>query len=185
MRSREDWNGLLARCLHLRDRAAWREMVAATYAVVTAVMSTWGDAETVKDLTQGFYLELLENDCRRLRAYDPSRSPFPIFLRVVATHHAIDQGRKRGQHPAESQIDLEAVAATLGIAPEAYDRVMARELHEAVGRLTPQQRLATRLLLAGMTVQGIARCMGLQEGGAAALLWRARKRLREIMGGEP
>jgi RNA polymerase sigma factor (sigma-70 family) len=185
MRSREDWNGLLARCLHSRDRDAWREMVAATHAVVTAALSTWGDAETVKDLTQEFYLKLLENDCGPLRAYDPSLSPLPVYLRTVATRHAIDQGRKRGRRQAAREIDLESVAATLGIAPDAEDRVRDRKLHEAIEKLTPQQRLATRLLLEGMTVQEIARCMGLQEGGAAALLWRARKRLREIMGGEP
>jgi RNA polymerase sigma factor (sigma-70 family) len=182
MRSREDWNELLARCLQTRDRAAWREMVAATYAVIAAALSTWGDAETVKDLTQGFYLKLLENDCGALRAYDPSRSPLPVYLRTVATRHAIDQGRKRGRRQAAREIDLESVAATLGIDPDAEDRVRSRRLHEAIEKLTPQQRLATRLLLEGTTVQEIARCMGLEDGGAAALLWRARNRLREILG---
>jgi RNA polymerase sigma factor (sigma-70 family) len=178
-----DWNQLLARCLDSNDGQARREFVAAAYAIVARIMAARANAIDAEDLTQGVFVKLFEDDGRRLRAFDVSLAvPFPVYLRVIAIRHAIDWTRSRGHRAALRQVDLEEVAKTIGLDPDADRRLMIRELQEAVPKLSRQQRKATQLLLEGLTVQEIARCIGLSEGGAAALLWRARKHLRELMG---
>jgi RNA polymerase sigma factor (sigma-70 family) len=185
VKSAADWNRLLDRCLQTGDRAARHELVVAAYGIVAAVMAARTDAETARDLTQNVFVKLIEDDWRRLRSFDRSyRVPFPCYLRVIAIRTAIDWGRSRGESLRKRQCDLAEVEATLGVGPLAEDRLMSRELHEAVGRLPRQQQLAVRLLLEGMTVQEIALCLGICEGGAGALLWRARGRLRTLLGGD-
>lgn len=181
-----DWSRLLARCLSSGDDAAWNEFLRAAYPIVARVMMGRADAETAKDLIQSVFAKLLEDDGRRLRAFDASFAvPFPAYLRVIAVRHAIDWSRSRGALDGSRHVDLTEVATTLGVDPEVHARERARELWEATEKLPAQQRTATLLLLEGLTVQEVARCMGLSEGGAAALLWRARARLRELLGIEP
>jgi len=183
MMSTAEWNRLLARCLDAREDGAWREFVRAAYPVVAGVMAARTDAETAEDLTQGVFAKLLDDDGRRLRAFDPSlRVPFPAYLRVIAVRHAIDWSRSRGALDGSQRVNMVEVAATLGVDPEVYARERARELWETAEKLSAQQRTAILLLLEGLSVQELARCMGLSEGGAAALLWRARARLRQLLG---
>jgi RNA polymerase sigma factor (sigma-70 family) len=186
VRSSDDWNRLLDRCLQAGDRAARHELVVAAYGIVAAVMAARADAETAKDLTQSVFVKLIEDDWRRVRAFDRSfRVPFPCYLRVIAIRTAIDWGRSRGESERKRQCDLAEVEAILGVGPLAEDRLMERELHAAVGRLPRQQRLAVRLLLEGMTVREIALCLGISASGAGALLWRARESLRTLLDGDP
>jgi RNA polymerase sigma factor (sigma-70 family) len=181
-----DWNQLLARCLGGGGREAWNEFVVAAHPVIASALPPGCDVELVKDFVQSHFLRLFEDDCRRLRSFDPSLGvPFPAFLRVIAVRYRIDWSRGRIGSDLRRETDLGAVAETLGIAPDAERRLRSRELHEALERLSPQQRLATRLVLEGMSVKEVAGALALTEGGAAALLWRARQELREILGEAP
>jgi RNA polymerase sigma factor (sigma-70 family) len=182
MTTSQDWNDLLAACLLRPSRQAWRAFLLLAYPIVMDTLRVRVDGELAKDLAQSLFLKLLEDDCRRLRAFDPTIGvPFPVYLRVITIRHHIDWTRGRTSRDHGRSVDLASVAEILGIAPDADARLVAREVREAVEKLPQQQRLGTQLLLEGMSVKEIARCMGLSEGGTAALLWRARENLRGLL----
>ncbi|MBM3316506.1 MAG: sigma-70 family RNA polymerase sigma factor [Candidatus Eisenbacteria bacterium] len=175
-----DWNSLLASCLDGGGRRAWSEFVAAAYPVIARVLPPGTDEAAIEDFVQSLLLKLLENDCRGLRSFDSSLGvPFPAYLHVIAVRHRIDRSRVSRSRPA---IDIEKAVEVLGVAPEAERRLQRRELLEAVERLSPQQRIAVRLLLEGLSVKELAGILGVTEGGAGALVWRARQELKVILG---
>lgn len=179
-----DWNATLAACLHNPSRAAWKRFVEATHPVVMGTLCARADEETARDLCQSFYLKLLEDDCRRLRAFDPEFGvPLPAYLRVLVIRFHIDWLRGRASRAERAEIPLEALAGTLHEDPEALARLSAREIREAVEALEPHPGLAVRLVLDGLAVKEVAQLMGLTEGGAAALLWRARRELKTRLAG--
>jgi RNA polymerase sigma factor (sigma-70 family) len=178
-----DWNRLLERCLGEGGPRDWRELVNAMVPVIRGTVPGGATRERIEDFAQELFFRLLEDDRRRLRMFDPALGvPFPAYLRVIAVRLRISLWRGRGERQREREVDLSGVAEILGIEPSVLRRLKIRELREAVDKLTPQQRLATHLLLDGLTVKEIARVLGLRDGGAASLLWRARQELRGLLG---
>lgn len=184
MSSATDWNSLIGRCLAGGNDRDWHELVVKMAPVIRSVSPHGADSEWLRDFAQEVVLRLCEDDCRRLRMFDPSRGvPFPAYLRVIAARLRISLWRAQGT--SGPVVELNHVTDALGIEPDTWRRLEVRELRDATGSLPPQQQAAVGLLLDGLTVKEIANVLGLHDGGAAALLWRARQSLRELLGRAP
>jgi RNA polymerase sigma factor (sigma-70 family) len=149
-----------------------------------AALLARADRETAGDLCQEVFLKLVEDDARRLRAFNAALGvPFPAYLRVITVRLHIDWLRGREHACAQRTVSFEGLESSPSTSPVAGERLAAREVREAVEALPPHQRLALELTLEGMTVKEVARTLALTEGGAAALLWRARQGLKASLAG--
>lgn len=63
------------------------------------------ESDAREDVMQDFYLSLLENDRRRLRVFDPSRSKLSTWLRLLACNKATNHARKVVNRPRTIDID--------------------------------------------------------------------------------
>jgi RNA polymerase sigma factor (sigma-70 family) len=126
-----------------RERA--REALVAAYwkPVYKYLRVRWGAAPAdAEDLTQGFFLRLLERDA--LAAYDPARSRFRTFVRVcldrhVANEHKAEQRAKRGGQAHVVSLEVERAEGELARAdppaPEATERWFEVEFARSVFEL--------------------------------------------------
>lgn len=83
------------------------------------------DQEEAQDLTQGFFVRLLER--RDIRAADPARGRFRSFLltalkRYVVNEHERATSQKRGGHATPLSLDFDAVERAEARAPHVEDR---------------------------------------------------------------
>ncbi|MCK4305646.1 MAG: sigma-70 family RNA polymerase sigma factor [Candidatus Eisenbacteria sp.] len=184
MTSGTDWDGLVAGCLS-GSQDAWQAFLEVSYSsVLKLFIKRTGREELARDLTQSFFLKLFDDEGRRLRSFDSSRGvPFPIYLRVLAARHHIDWTRGREGQEIGRRVGLADVVDYLEKAADCEKALVAREVREAVADLPPRERLATQLVLEGLRVSEIARALGLTDGGASALLWRARQHLAKMLEG--
>ncbi len=115
---------------------------------------------------------------------------FPSFLLRVATNYAIDLLRKRKGHgaitddpemlPGEIQIEL---ARRVRTPSDAYqDKVLLEEIHKAIDRLPPRQRITAILHdIEGYDKTEIAVILGCPEATVRSNLHIARSKLKKIL----
>lgn len=134
-----------------------------------------GSPETADDLLQESYLRLLRSNAR-FESDDHRRH----YLFRIATNLAHDHRRRRGTLPltAGEATSPEARSA------DAADRLDGRtDLRRALERLKPRDRQLLWLAYAeGATHAEIARILALRPLGVRVLLFRARRRLRKLLG---
>lgn len=146
-------------------RAA-REYGGAMYRSARAVLDSNADAE---DAVGEALLKAWQN-------WDRLRDPTSLraWLLRITVNCAYTQRRKLGRVTAVE--DVEPLAGS------AVDRPY-EDLWEAVCSLPPDHRVAVTLFYyEDMTVEQIARTLGLPKGTVKSRLNRARKRLRELLG---
>jgi len=140
------------------------------------------DEETARDLCQSLYLKLLEDGCRRLRAFDGSLGvPFPTYLRVLATNLHIDWTRSREGRDRRRWIDLAGLRDILPDPVGVEEGDAVERVESSLSDLPPRDAAALRMRIAGFSYEEIARSTGLTEGGVAARISRARSRLRDLL----
>ncbi len=140
--------------------------------------------ERAADRSQSFFLWLFEQEQHRLRSFRPELGvPLPAYLRVLAWRFHIARGRSRSEQDEGRAMSFEQVIDTLTSPPEVERLLVSREVREAVDTLPTREREATLWRLEGMRDEEIARLMAISAGGVAALLSRARDRLRDRLGG--
>ncbi len=179
-----DWNLIVRGCID-GDRLAWETLVSASRPMIIGVLHRRiGDVEIARDLAQDVFLRLVENGCRRLRAFDPERNvPLLSYLRVIAVNLSIDWSRGRHAKARGRTIALEELVDRL-VEPPCVEKLLAAgAVHDAVEELPDRERLAVRLMLDGLKTKEIARIMGLSDGGVSALHFRARRKLATLLEG--
>ena len=117
---------------------------------------------------------------RKAGEYDSSKAAFAAWLTVICRNAALNRARRQR---AEAPLD-----ETLTV-PSAEDEVLRRErqrrLYAAVGQLQGEERqLFFRKYYYGQSTVQIAGEMGLTERGVEGRLYRLRRKLRRLMGGE-
>ena len=130
----------------------------------------------VDNVLQQTWLKLLEEDSRRLRAYDPARPILP-FLLGVAMNACRDYLKKerlrRGNAGGEALDWLEAPHK---------DEADLEALRKALAGLPPRDRLLmTWVDRDGLSHARAARLLGLAPGSIGTLIARAHARLRELL----
>lgn len=177
--SEDDERALLVRC-RAQDPAAFRRFVERHQRMVFALLSRMlGHGSEVEDLAQ-------ETFVRAYRAFPSFDVDGPAkastWLLTIATRLVLD-ARKRRTVPRTS-LDA-ADDASSGSTPEiALGRQeLGRAIAAAAARLPEDQRAA--LVLAehhGLTMAEIAAALGTNEATAKTRLFRAREKMRELLG---
>ena len=153
------------------------------------------DVETAKDLTQGFFAKLLEQQW--LKVADQEKGRFRTFLVMALKRYMSDEWRKetaakRGGGQAVLQID-EEFAEQLEVSDSSPDALFDRHwalalLDTALARLESESGSEFLLLKECLTAQRgeidyeeLAEKMKVKEGAARVAVHRLRKRYRAVI----
>ncbi|HKA41889.1 MAG TPA: sigma-70 family RNA polymerase sigma factor [Burkholderiales bacterium] len=173
-----DWSICMARAQR-GDRVAYRRLLeeVAPYlrALAARRMQNRGDIE---DAVQDALLTV--HAVRH--TYDPAR-PFGPWLTAIANRRIVDVLRRRARFESR-EMPLDAGHEALA-APEANCRdTEGRALRAAVGRLSPGQREAVRLLkLEELSLNEAAARSGMSVSALKVASHRALRSLRKLLGG--
>ncbi len=152
------------------------------------------DVEDAKDLTQGFFADLLEREA--LAAVTRSKGRFRSFLRACLDHYLSNEydRRKAGKRAGKVlSLDFEGaetqLAATKAESPErAYRRqwavgVLDRALGALKAELGSRFEALKEYITAGQpgSLRQVAGRLGTSEGNVKVILHRARRRYRDLL----
>jgi RNA polymerase sigma-70 factor (ECF subfamily) len=165
-----------------RDPVAFRAFVTRYERPVFACLSRMlGHGPHVEDLAQEVFLRAF----RAFPTFDLDGPARPsTWLLTIATHLALD-ARKRRVIPIRP-LDDAIHASSLGTPETERVRVeLARLIERAAGQLPDDQRAAFVLAeYHGFTMTEISAAMGIPEATAKTRLFRARERMRALLGEE-
>jgi RNA polymerase sigma-70 factor (ECF subfamily) len=157
------------------DLAAWYE---ATYPRLWSwVRRVVGDAGVASDIAQEAFVRLLQ--AKRETLPEAERTPY-VF--TIARHLTHEHWKRRdpGDDPSRRD-DVDHVAT-----PDGQDVVASIDLERALAALTEQERSLVWLAYAeGWDHRTIGRIAGVREKSVKVLLFRARKHLVRLLGGNP
>ncbi len=186
------------------SRDALARLCEAYWAPVYAYVRFRGsDPETARDLTQGFFTELLEK--KRIKAADPERGRFRSFLLAGVKNYMSHQraragAEKRGGHATTLRLDFDAAESMIG--PAAIDRQTPEALFEkrwavsvlsrAMGRLEEEMERAGKRdvfrilkpMLSGeadIPYKKIAAELGTSDQAARVTMHRLRRRFGGLL----
>jgi RNA polymerase sigma-70 factor (ECF subfamily) len=135
------------------------------------------NSSLAEDAVQDVFIELW----KAAPKFDPSVASARAFVAMIARRRIIDRGRSEQRHLVASSSEFEEHLMD-GKAPRQSVDDEAREMVEAVGRLSPEQQQAIRLSIGqGWSHQEIADRMGMPVGTVKAHLRRGVQRLREYV----
>lgn len=179
------------------DEDAWRTFhdvySPAIFETIAAVRSRFPHilgADDVRDIYAELCLQLLGNDRRRLRQFDPSRgTPLRAWLSVLARHAAFDLLRLRRRQPTvrwkgEETTYLEALCSD---APDALDvccmRERARLFAALVEGLSERDREFVQLYFyEGLDPEATAERLGICVGTVYSKKHKIRARIESLLG---
>jgi RNA polymerase sigma-70 factor (ECF subfamily) len=123
-----------------------------------------------------------------LGQYDPNR-PFYPWLAAVAVRLAQNWLRQQGTRVRREGVALDDTAEPAAAASSLTTLIsdeQSRRLWRAVAALSSGERTAVTLFYRdGLAVSDIAAALGVTTGTIKTLLFRARRHLRERIGGDP
>ncbi len=187
-----DWTPVVARCLR-GDSVAWTELVRAHHGRVYALCYRFtGSPHDAEDLTQDIFLKVYG----RLRAFDPARGSFPVWIATLTRNHLVDHYRRSRLERATDSLDAgwdEAepaggVSVSLpdrrpGPHDHALQRELEREVQAALAGVSPELREAVILRdLQDLDYKEIAAVLGVPEGTVKSRISRGRAELARLLG---
>ena len=167
--------GIVAEAAEVLDEEGFRSFYARTARPLWAYLSrTTGSPEAADDLLQESYLRLLR--CGVPFEGDDHRRH---YLFRIATNLAHDRRRRPVTLPLPDRETCNA-----GESSDPAGRLAGRaDLRRALERMKPRDRELLWLAYAeGATHREIAGALGLRPAGVRVLLFRARRRLRKLLG---
>lgn len=142
--------------------------------------------EDIEDLRAEVFICLFENDCRRLRQYDPARGlSLAGWIRLMANQRTLNEISKKGLLEVGKRnfkVPIEDIEAVLMYDEE--NRLEAREklkiTMEAIEKLEPgdNKDVLRQHLLEFKSLTEIAASMDKQYGTVAVMLSRAKEKLK-------
>jgi RNA polymerase sigma-70 factor (ECF subfamily) len=158
------------------DEEAFRAFYDRTARVLRAYLSrVSGDPHLADDLLQETYYRFL----RARSDYESEAHRRNALFRIASNLVRDDYRRRRGQ-PVISTVDEQAVTG----APHGVQTEHGTDVRRAMARLRPRDRELLWLAYAqGSSHREIADSLGLKTGSIKLLLFRARKRLAELLRG--
>jgi RNA polymerase sigma factor (sigma-70 family) len=135
-----------------------------------------GFVDEAEDLWSDTFIKLRE---RRYSTYNPQKSPFECWLKIVARSVAYDLMRKRerGREIIEARLNLQC--AEIGPDEKGSGSLELRKLvRRAEASLRPNDRIILSLrVIEGLSFELIAEKLGISESAAAMRAFRALERL--------
>jgi RNA polymerase sigma-70 factor (ECF subfamily) len=154
---------------------AWSQLYAELAGPVLGYLRVRGAAEP-EDLLSEVFLHMV----RGLHAFEGDSQQFRSWVFTIAHRRLIDERRARGKRPVELREDLEPAALGEDPATAVIDRLTDEAIIGLLDALTPEQRDVLLLrLIAGLTIDEIARAVGKTPGAVKALQRRGLLVLQE------
>jgi RNA polymerase sigma-70 factor (ECF subfamily) len=134
-------DGALLERVLAREELAWVELVrryrGLIFRCIMKVTTKYASVLSSEDTTEIFAdvcLNLLRDDMRKLRAYDPARgSKLGSWLGLISIHTAYDFLRSHARQPLLDRLDGAVERASVEAGPE--EQVIAHERWQHVGRM--------------------------------------------------
>jgi RNA polymerase sigma-70 factor, ECF subfamily len=165
------------------DQAAFEEMIRLTHAsVYSLALRIVGNPEDAAEVSQETYLRLL-----RVIKQFRGDSKFSTWLYRVTSNVAITFLRKRSRRRPEVSMateDWEALPAPASMDPvaRAEQRSLKDRLESAIASLPEEYRAVVVMKdVYGLSFEEIARELRINEGAARVRLFRARRRLKNLL----
>ncbi|HLY09970.1 MAG TPA: sigma-70 family RNA polymerase sigma factor [Planctomycetota bacterium] len=190
------WTVVLKAKNHSRE--ALEELIKIYWKPVYVYIRRWGyPSEEAKDLSQGFFSELLERDF--LRGVSPEKGRFRTFLLTVLKRYLINESerkraQKRGGGKAVLSLDYSRAERDYTIMPtsdETPERTFNRQwaleaMSRALGALAQEMDAATfealkPHLAGGPAYEATAKTLGITVTRLNNLIHRTRKRYRALL----
>lgn len=158
------------------------DAVGAVYAVLADRLLAYltarvGDRPTAEDLLEATFIELLQ----RGRTIRGGAAAIKVWLFRAAHFNALDHHRRRTRRREDLQGDLaevEVVDLERGPAECAEAAELTRDVHDALGQLSEDQRQVLLLrYLAGLSAAEVAELLGKSEGAVRSLQHRGERSL--------
>lgn len=149
---------------------AWSSIYRDLAGPLTGYLASRGAPEP-EDVTSETLLQVARN----IQTFEGTASSFRSWVFVIAHRRLIDFRRAAGRRVAATSLDSAAVDPPGGdVEMEAVDRLVTREVEEALQALTDSQRDVLSLrIIAGLTVEETAEVVGKRVGAVKALQRRA------------
>jgi RNA polymerase sigma-70 factor (ECF subfamily) len=186
----------LVQAVLAREPAAWPSFFARYERLVVScirkVMRRYGAAfneEDVEDLVSATALNIVKDDYKKLRAFDPSRGyKLSSWIGLIATNSAHDALRRRGPTEMWSAVALDdtapvPLASDQPLASETLEsQDQARELRAAIAQLSPSDRLfMDYYYIQELDPETIARLMSISVNTVYSRKNKIREKLRIIV----
>jgi len=159
------------------DSTAFEHLVERHYTTVYRTAYRWCRVrEDAEDIAQDVFVKV----ARKLKTF-AGRSSFKTWLYRITINTAKDFGRKHANRRMHETFVDEASAPDHAN-PGAEEAVAARQLVEAIDRLSPRQKAAAVLVWAeGLTHKEAARVLSCAETTVSGHLFQAREKPREML----
>jgi RNA polymerase sigma factor (sigma-70 family) len=183
------------------EREALEELIGIYWKPVYVYIRRWGyPSEEAKDLSQGFFSDLLERDF--LRGVAPEKGRFRTFLLTVLKRYLINESerkraQKRGGGKALLSLDYQRAERDFTIMPtsdetpeRSFNRQWALEaMSRALRALSSEMHAKTfeavkPHLAGGPAYEATAKKLGISVTRLNNLIHRTRKRYRELLRAE-
>jgi RNA polymerase sigma factor (sigma-70 family) len=186
---------LLARCIE-GDRRAWGPFVERFTRYVYYLIQLTGrryhvalSEEEVGDLHNDLFLALLEDDRRRLRAFE-GRNGCSVrsWIRLITIRKTVDALRRRKVHLSLDAGPEEGGHEPVAGTPDALEVMLQSDaerrqgqLHDLVAQLSPADQLLLELLYGQkLSVEAASAALSINRGALYTRKTRLIKRLREL-----
>jgi RNA polymerase sigma-70 factor (ECF subfamily) len=139
-----------------------------------------GSVDVAEDITHDLFLSLI----RKPGNFDPNRASLRTYLLSAARNLWLKQLRSAGREAALDDVAEDQFVAT-GKQPlrSLLDSELAMKVAEAVSQLPPLQKEALVLFeYEGLSLAEIAGIVGTDTGAIKSRLYRARERLKSVLG---
>lgn len=173
---------LVARAL-LGDESGFCELIDRhTDMLMRTAWRFTGNQQDAEDIVAETFVRAFE----RLEEIRGAESIAP-WLRTIATNLCLDEYRKR-KYRSHRLSDYAQSVPTISSEQDPQGAVVDQEaqgeLAKALGQLSPRQRAAFLLFeVQGKDIRSVAAELGCSEGTVKAQLHRARRRLKDLLGG--
>ena len=159
------------------DSAAFERLLQRYYTTVYRTAFRWcGIREDAEDIAQEVFVKI----ARKLKTF-AGRSSFKTWLYRITINTAKDFGRKHASRWVY-ETSADEAAAPDHANPGGEEVVAARQLMEAIGRLSPRQKAAAMLVWAeGLTHKEAARVLSCAETTVSGHLFQAREKLKKML----
>lgn len=174
---------LIAACI-AGDPDAWGEFKTRYQRLIraTIVRTSAVDDTIVDDLESTTYQKMLEDRCRRLRAWR-GRARFSTYLVQVTRNLVLDwvdaQKRTLATAPMDDRPEMAGDAPDYGFDEEAAAQLKA--LQGAIAALPEKQAVIMRLRIEGKSLREIAGLLGRPVGTVSVESSRAMERMRTLL----
>jgi len=178
---------LIRACIN-KDQNAWTEFHARFNLLITSVVRkiffSFGFelSGNVEDAVQYSYIALVENDFKRLRAFQ-GKSKFSTYLRVVVHNICLDYIRK--SNPGLGTVKVVPLFYEPSYTPPLIDDIEKMEeqeyLRKAIEALPPQAKIVIKLFYSGKRMGEIAALLHVPLGTVESSINRSVEKIKRII----